>query len=278
MKFNSLLFGTAGIPLSAKGNGTTGGIEEVKRLGLSAMELEFVRSVNLNDKSAIQVKEAVKKNNVVLSCHGQYYINLNGNQKTVVASKRMILQAAKIAWLAGAFSITYHMAYYMKVDKEKAYQNVKDNLKEILKKLSQEDIKIQLRPEIAGKLSQFGNLMECIKLSQELENVQPCIDFAHLHARTNGKNNSYKEFCAILEEIEKELGREALEQMHIQVAGIEYNEKGERRHLNLKDSDFNYIELIRALKDFKVKGVVISESPNIEGDALLLQEAYRKIK
>ena len=278
MKFDKLHFGTAGIPWSAKGKGTAMGVERVNELGLSAMELEFVRSVNLNEKSAVQVKDVAKKNNIVLSCHGQYFVNMNGGEKIVAASKRMMIQAARIAWLASCFSITYHMAYYMKSSREEAYRNVKSNLKDILSKLKEQEIGIQIRPEIAGRLSQFGDLQECIKLSQELENVQPCIDFGHLHARTNGKNNSYEEFCKILEEIEKELGKEALEQMHIQVAGIAYNEKGERNHLNFEDSDFNYIELMRALKDFKVKGVVICESPNIEQDALLMQKIYRKIK
>lgn len=277
MKFNQLHFGTAGIPWSAKGKGTAAGVAEVKRLGLSAMELEFVRNVNLNDKSAPQVKEAAKKNNVILSCHGQYFVNMNGSEKVLAASKRMMLQAATAAWLAGAFSITYHMAYYMLSSREQAYQNVKKNLKEVIDTLKRDGITIQVRPEIAGKITQFGDLQECIKLSQELEGVQPCIDFAHLYARTNGKNNTYEEFAAILEKLEKELGRDALDQMHIQVAGIAYNKTGERNHLNFKDSGFNFLELLKALKDFKVKGVVICESPNIEQDALLLQKNYDKL-
>ena len=62
--------------------------------------------------------------------------------------------------------------------------------------------------------------------------------------------------------------------MHIHITGIAYGEKGEKNHLNLKESDLKYKELINALKDFKVKGVAISESPNIEGDALLVQKIY----
>ena len=66
----------------------------------------------------------------------------------------------------------------------------------------------------------------------------------------------------------------SLDDMHIHVAGIEYGQKGERRHLNLEDSDFNYKELLQALKEFDVKGLVICESPNLEEDALLLQNHY----
>ena len=104
----------------------------------------------------------------------------------------------------------------------------------------------------------------------------PCIDFAHFHARTNGKYNSYKEFYSILESIEKKLGKKGLENMHMHITGIDYGEKGEKRHLNLKESDLKYRDLIKALKDFKVKGVAISESPNIEEDALTVKKLYEK--
>ena len=56
----------------------------------------------------------------------------------------------------------------------------------------------------------------------------------------------------------------------------EYGEKGEKHHLNLKESDLKYKELLKALKDFKVNGVAISESPNIEEDALLMKKEYVK--
>ena len=65
--------------------------------------------------------------------------------------------------------------------------------------------------------------------------------------------------------------------MHMHITGIDYGEKGEKKHLTLKESDLKYKELIKALKDFKVKGVAISESPNIEQDALLCKRIYEKI-
>jgi deoxyribonuclease-4 len=100
------------------------------------------------------------------------------------------------------------------------------------------------------------------------------VDFAHLHARTGGKNNTPSEFRALLEEIEKGLGRRGLDNMHIHMSGIEYTAKGERNHLFLEDSDFKWRELLKVWKEFKIKGVVICESPNIEQDALLMKKYY----
>lgn len=81
----------------------------------------------------------------------------------------------------------------------------------------------------------------------------------------------------MLQQIEQRLGRAALDNMHMHVSGIAYSQRGEIKHLNLKDSDFQYVELVKALKDFQVKGLVICESPNLEEDARLLQATYNTL-
>ena len=275
LDYKKLIFGTAGIPLSTEKPNTVNGIERVRELGLGAMELEFVHSVNLNKKKAEEVKKAAKKNEIELTCHGQYYINLNSLEKAKVkASVKRILNAARIANIAGAKSMTFHAAFYMKMDKGKVYENVKRELKGIVKTLKSEGNKIWIRPEFTGKATQFGDLEELIKLSEDIEQVRPCIDFAHYHARYNGKMNSYEKFAELLEQIEKRLGKRALHNMHIHVSGINYSEKGEKNHMPLKESDLKYKELIKAWNDFGVRGIVISESPNIEEDALLMQKIW----
>ena len=271
----NLLFGTAGIPMNSKGIATAEGVAAVKKLGLGAMELEFVRSVNISKEKAPEVKKSAQENKIVLTCHAPYYINLNSLEKAKLkASIYRILNSARIANLCGAWSVCFHPGFYQKSTKEEAYTRVKKAMNEISKTIKKENNKIWIRPETTGKESQFGNLDEILELSQEFSNVMPCIDFAHFHARTNGKYNSYKEFSEILEKVENKLGKKGLENMHIHITGIAYGEKGEKHHLNLEESDLKYKELIKALKDFKVKGVAISESPNIEGDALLVKNIY----
>ena len=273
-----LFFGTAGIPISAKGLGTVEGIEEVRNLGLDAMELEFVRNINITKQRAPAVKEAAEKNNIILTCHAPYFINLNSaDKKKLKASIDRILNSARIANLCGAYSVCFHPGFYMKEDKEKVFNKIKTNIKEIIKILKKENNKIWIRPETTGKESQFGSLNELIEISNEVEQVLPCVDFSHLHARSNGKFNSEDEFKEILTLIEKKLGKRALENMHIHVSGIAYSAKGERHHLNLKESDFKYKELLKTLKEFKAKGILISESPNIEGDAILMKKYFNSI-
>ena len=275
---NDLLFGTAGIPLGANPRTTSDGIKHVKKLGLGAMELEFVRQVNISEEKAPEIKKVAEENDVVLTCHAPYFINLNSLEKPKIrASIERILNSARIAHLCGGYSVCFHPGFYMAMDAKKVYNIIRNNLKTIISTLKQENNEIWIRPETTGKETQFGNVDEILWLSQELDNVMPCIDFAHFHARSNGKYNSYEEFASILEAIENKLGKKGLENMHIHITGIAYGPKGEKNHLNLEDSDLKYQELLKVLKDFKVKGVAISESPNIEEDALMMQGRYRKI-
>jgi deoxyribonuclease-4 len=277
IKPDDLLFGTAGIPISCNGT-TSEGVKAVKKLGLGSMELEFVRNINLSKERALEVKEASEKNDIVLTCHGQYFVNLNAQEaEKVKASVKRILDASTRAYESGAWSVCFHLAYYMKQDKEKVHDKVVKRTKKIRKLLDDSGINIWLRPETTGKGTQWGDLIETLKLSQEIEGVLPCVDFAHLHARSIGKYNTYNEFRWQLEQIEKYTGREGLKNMHIHLAGINYGEKGEKNHLNLKDSDMNYNDLLKVWKEFKIKGAVTCESPNIEGDALLLQKTYKKV-
>jgi deoxyribonuclease IV len=283
MKFNKLRFGTAGIPTSTEQDqgkrNTALGIKQVRNLNLDAMELEFVHSVNIKEDKAPLVNDARKDNDVVLTTHGSYYINLNSLEKPKIeASIGRILQAAKIANMCGVFSLVFHAAYYMKMPEKKVYDNVKKRLKEIVKQLKKDDNPIWIRPETTGKGTQFGTVDEILRLSTEVNQVMPCIDFSHLHARTNGKYNTTEEFREVLTKVEKSLGSHGLENMHIHLSGIAYGEKGERNHLILEESDMNYRDLIKVWKEFKIKGVVICESPNIEEDALLLQKTYEKTK
>jgi deoxyribonuclease-4 len=275
----ALLFGPAGVPLSAPSRSTLDGVPQVRKLGLGCMELEFVRGVKMSPEMAKQVKALAEKHDVVLTAHGPYYINLNSQDSAITnASVKRILDTARIAHICGGYSITFHAAYYMALSKEKVYDIIKSHLASITRTLQSEGIKLWVRPETTGKGTQFGEIDEIIKLSQELDQILPCIDFAHLHARSNGKVNSYPEFCSVLEKLEKGLGRQALDNMHIHMSGIEYTEKGERNHLVLKESDMNYKELMKALKDFKCKGCIINESPNLEEDALLMKKEYEKSK
>ena len=81
----------------------------------------------------------------------------------------------------------------------------------------------------------------------------------------------------LFEKIGKELGQTALSNFHGHVAGIQYNDKGEIRHLVFNESDFNYKDLLKAMKKFNIKGALVCESPNIEIDTKILKDYYESL-
>ena len=305
---DKLYFGTGGFPHTTKGKRSViTAMERIKELGLDAMELEFTHSVWMKPEVAQDVNNHRKKLGLELSVHGPYYVNLAAETRPKQhASMSYVIKAAKLGALAGAHSVTFHPASYLKRLPEEVYQIVKKNLKDMLKEMKKKKININLSPELTGKKLQFGDLNELIRLAKELNGLNFCIDFSHKHARSDGKFNSYDEFSEIFEDILNNLGEKYLKDMHIHVSGIEYTQRGESNHVNLlptkkaylntglkidgfeklKSFDHRYVkggadlkwqELLKAMRKFQVAGILTCESPNLEQDALLMKRYYESL-
>jgi len=165
-----LLFGTGGTPHSAKTASTIDGIERIAELGLGCMEIEFVQGVKMGEAGARLVAETAARMRVKLTAHAPYFINLNAREpEKIRASQGRILQTARIAAICGAESIVFHTAFYLGDLPEQAYNTVKKYLGEILEQLKRENNRVWIRPEIMGKVSQFGTLEEVLNLSTELD-------------------------------------------------------------------------------------------------------------
>ena len=276
-----LLFGTAGIPKSTVGTSSIDGIRRIAELGLDCLELEFVKGVKMGGDTAEMVGKTAREMEVRLSVHAPYYVNLNAAEEGKrLASMERLVASARTAEKCGAESVVFHCGYYSKDGterdrEERTFQNIKRGIGEVVSILRAERSPVVLRPETMGKKSQFGSLDEILRLCKEVDGLLPCVDFSHIHAREGGrKANSYRAFDRILRKIGKKLGETALKRMHIHVSGVEYNAKGEMKHLNLNESDFRYDEWVQALKDAGVEGTVICESPIQERDALILKSLY----
>jgi len=269
-----LLFGTAGVPLSTPAASTLAAIEHVKKLGLDCLEVEFVKGVRMGNDTALEIGRQAESSGIRLSVHAPYYINLNSPELGKrLASQERLISSARLAHLLGAKTVVIHPGYYGQESPEKSYENIKTGFQNVLSILRAEKNPVTLRPETMGRQSQFGSLDETLMLCRELEGLLPCLDFSHIHARDRGAN-SYRYFQKIMRKVEKKLGRRAIEDLHVHVAGILYGEKGEIRHLDLRRSDFNYDSWVQVLNDVGGAGLVVCESPNLEKDALMLKRLY----
>jgi deoxyribonuclease-4 len=275
MNFERLLFGTAGVPNStAKKNNPIEGVKRIHELELDCMQLEFAHGVRMKEEVSSGLRKVSYELGIPLTSHGPYYINLNAREQDKIdSSVERIIQTAKISDLCGAESMTFHAAFYMKDSPFDVFDLVEKSMNVIEERLNRLDIEIELRPELTGKTSQFGSLEELISLTKNVNSCRPCMDFSHLYART-GDFNTEEEFDVVLSRLKEELDEDALQNMHIHMSGISSNSKGDLKHLNLEDSNFNWKGLLKSLKKHDCRGYIVCNSPNLEVDAKMMKDFY----
>jgi len=274
---NTFRFGTVGSPLStpAKPGGSIGAILRLRSLNLNALELGWVRSVRVSESTCGQIRKTALEQDVYISVHAPYYINLNADQTEWPKSRQRLIDAATFGFLAGATDIVFHPGSYFGQPPDFVLKIALQRLENVLQTLSEKHIQVILRPETMGKSAMLGSLDDTLKMSKEFEGVQPCLDFAHLHARPgNGSMNSADEWRRLLDTYASSLGQKALSLLHIHLSGIEYTAKGEKNHLPLADSDFNLQALFTVLKEYNCSGRILCESPAMENDALLMKQLW----
>jgi len=277
--FRRLRFGTSGIPPEVRGLGYFAALKLLHSKGLHALELEFVHHIHLHEDTAMLLGKLASKLGISISAHAPYYINLASLEKPKFhASINRIIKTCVITKKAQGHSVVFHAGFYQGRDSKDVYSDIAKAIERIQGELIKQDVVIWLRPETTGKQTQFGNLKELIRLSQEFEMVLPCVDFSHLHARSVGDFNSVREWEEVMEELRSEIPKEKriLNRMHIHISGIEYGKKGERRHIPLELAKLKYHQLIEVLKKYKVCGTVICEAPAsvLISDTLKLKKAY----
>ncbi len=274
-----LRFATAGLPhCLTKGDYRHAMPLLRNELGLDAIEVEFVHGARMKPEVAQEVGELARKHDIAITIHGPYYINLNAVEpEKRESSRNHILSSARIGKLMGARSVTFHPAFYLKMDPEVVYATVRDEMAFLQRTLQEEGNPVRLSPELTGKPTQWGSIEELVRLGKDLPGIIPCIDFAHHHARSGGRRNSYQEFAAVLQALVDGLGPQVLSDMHMHVSGIAYTPKGESKHLVFAEADLKYQELLQALLDFNVQGVMVCESPSIEDDTMFLKSEYLRL-
>jgi deoxyribonuclease IV len=276
----SFQFGTVGSPIGTpkRPGGSVGAIEFSKSLGLDAFELGWVQSVRVTEATCALIRQAGMDQGVSLSVHASYFFNLNALDEEWPKSRKRLMDAAHYGNLAGATDIIFHPGSYFGNPPADVLKISIPRLKAFMDELRKAKNPVILRPETMGKSAMLGSFEDTLEMSKAIEGVEPCIDFAHLHARPgDGTMNTYDEWAGLLKSYEKALGKKALKRLHIHLSGIEYGPKGEKKHLALGESDLKINFLFQALKDFNCAGRILCESPIMEEDALNMKKAWMKV-
>ena len=248
----------------------------------------------MKKEQAILYHRLAKENGIMLTMHAPYYISLASQKDDVVErSKLEIKKAFDLAKILGAKRIIFHPgAGYGKTleDRKIGLKRLINSLNSLENEIDTKNIKIY--PEIGGKINQLGSLDEIIEICKNVNFARPCIDLAHLHARELGSMISKEKIVDVLKRIEKELGRNILEETHFHVYPVDYTDKGEKSHkafgdkldvcqLSLLNVEQEYMpkaeDFVNAIKEMNLSPIVICEAHNTQDiGAKLMKELYFK--
>ena len=278
-------FGPAGVPplfrvLGARLSDVPGLLREE---GLDAFEYQAVRwgqKPQMKKEDAENLGSEAGKNDVLLSLHGSYYVNLCGKKEVVEASKRRLVACATAANWMGAYVVVFHMGFYGRVEKSYAFRNCVNALKDIVATMNSLGIQnVKLGPETMGRVFQLGSLDEILTICEEVEQTQLVIDWGHLHARRRGLFKKIDDFRAVINEVEKRLGTQAVKDMHCHFTKIEFTDKGERRHHVLDEARYgpDFQLLAEVIAEYDLRPVMICETPILDVDAIKMRDMLRRV-
>lgn len=261
-----MIFGVAGVPTNYKGK-FKDMFDWLRGMGLNAFEIQCVYGFKISDVNK-QVYLAEKEKGMHFSIHAPYYINMGSQNAPVVArSKENMKQGIELAKSIGVNRIIFHPGGGHVNTPEGRKQGVKQLIDAVNEFTHEIDMgKVRLYPEIGGKTANLGSIDEIIEICQNCEFCYPCIDIAHLHAREIGSITDKQALKAKLQKIKDALP-EKFEHIHFHAYTIEYNDKGEVKHLvhgdnmtNGSEGRPNLNEFIEVIKQMGIQPWVISEA------------------
>ncbi len=270
-------FGPAGRPIGYKGK-TTQVCDYIKEIGLDAFEYQATYGVKISKQSALELAGNAEKNDILVSMHAPYYINLcSQKEDTIKKSIMRLVQSANAADWLNAYRIVFHMGFYTKYSPQEAMEKCKGAIEELLEKCESTGIKkYTFAPETTGKKSQFGSIDELIDICQSFDNFTPTVDFAHMHARSGGSIKTKEDYAEIFDKLENELG---IKMLHSHFTKIEYTDAGERKHHVLADENFGppLSPLLELISENGFNVTIICETPYLDIDARKMKKEYENI-
>lgn len=208
-------------------------------MGLNAYEYQCGRGVNIGEETARKIAAQAALHDIAMSLHAPYYINLsNRDEERVQKNIGYVLASCQAATWLGADRIVVHTGGVGKQSRTKAFENTKENVRDILNAVEQAGYTTTICLETMGKQSVIGSAEEIFELVALDNRLLPCIDFGHLNARTCGKCSTEEEFAQVLDLMENTIGTERARVFHSHFSHIEYGPKGEVRHLTFADKQY----------------------------------------
>lgn len=274
-------FGPAGFPIGFKGP-VTEVPSYLRNEGLDAFEYQAVRwgaKPRIKREVAEEFRVKARENDIWVTIHGSYFINLAGREDVVRKSIERLKACLEAARWLGAEGVVFHPGFYGGKTPAEALKKCIHAVGELVEYMESRGFETYLRPETTGKPSQLGSLEEILEMCSRFERVEPTIDWAHIHARGGGALRSKDDYLRVFEQVERTLGSKSIENLHFHFTHVEYGGKGEVRHRTLEESYGPSFDLLaEVIVENGYKPVIISESPVLDLDSLKMKKVVESMK
>ena len=244
-------------------------VEALLARGLSACEIDFEGRFWMGYEFAKRFGELAREADITLSVHAPIagFMGHAERGKKLNMAVGMLDHSAGIAQAAGAELVVFHPGFLLGRTREQAIDSVCEQLGELRARLEAKGRGVPFGIEVMGRVRELGSLDDVVEISRRLRWVRPVLDFAHMHATSDGGFTSAEPFRAALADVDAVL--EAQAPFHIHFSDIQFANRNETKHLPYGEGTLRAEPLAEALARFARPATVISEAPDPESTAAI---------
>jgi deoxyribonuclease IV len=253
-------------------------VELLLARGYDACEIDFESGFWMDYPWAERLGERAREHDVALSVHAPLF----GFMGHVEASGRKFSSAvgaldrsAGIAAACGAEPVVLHPGFLLERSREDAIDAVVEQLGTLRERLVEKGRAVPFGVEVMGRVRDLGSVDDCIAIASRVDWVRPVLDFAHMHATSDGAFLEPGRFADALADVDQVLPGDA--PFHIHFSDIAFANRNETKHLAYGEGTLRVDPLREALGGFGRDATVISESPD-EASSQLIREVLLEIR
>jgi deoxyribonuclease IV len=246
----------------------------LQELGYTACEIDFEGKFWMDYPWAERFGELARDEGIVLSVHAPIagFMGHAERGKKLNMAVGMLDHSAGVAKAAGAELVVFHPGFLLGRTRDEAIDSVVEQLGELRERLEKKDRAVPFGIEVMGRVRELGTAEDVFAISARCGWVRPVLDFAHLHAVTDGGFTDVEPFQAVLAGADAILAPGA--PFHIHFSDIAFANRNETKHLPYGEGTLRAEPLGKALKQFERPATLISESPDVESSQAIKKELY----
>ena len=254
-------FGPAHVPSQESPDAA---IEVLVEGGYTACEIDFEQRFWMDYEFAGRLGDLARAQGIVLSVHAPIagFMGHAERGKKLNMAVGMLDHSAGIAKAAGAELVVFHPGFLLGRTREDAIDSIVEQLGELRERLEGKDRAVPFGIEVMGRVRELGSADDVVEISRRLGWVRPVLDFAHMHATSDGAFLDVEPFAAAFAKADGVLEPGA--PFHIHFSDIQFANRNETKHLRYGEGTLRAEPLREALVQFERPATVISESPTAE--------------